>query len=154
MKRRVRSSGATPFQTRFRCSKSKDDVVEKCRERREYGVYPYVNPQPYDHRGVRGEREGGRGGEGGGKGRRGRGEGEGGEGGGKGREGRRGRGEGRRGRRGRGEGRRGRKGRGGEGGGRGGERKWVESPFFLTAGHEGYQDYSFKYKSEPKTFVL
>lgn len=60
------SSGATPFKTRFQCSKSEDDVI---RERRDYGVYPYTNPQPYDHRGVReGQGGGGRDGREGGMG--------------------------------------------------------------------------------------
>ena len=48
-----------PFRTRFRCSRTRDDRVEKARERREFVVYPYSDPQPFDHRGV-GEGEGGR----------------------------------------------------------------------------------------------
>lgn len=42
-----------PFRTRFHCSAAWDDRIEKARERREYVVYPYRNPQPFDHRGVR-----------------------------------------------------------------------------------------------------
>ena len=41
------------FRSGFRCSKPHDDRVERARERREFVVYPYTNPQPFDHRGVR-----------------------------------------------------------------------------------------------------
>lgn len=47
-----------PFRSRFHCSTARDDRVEKARERREYVVYPYSNPLPFDHRGVRRGREG------------------------------------------------------------------------------------------------
>ena len=41
------------FRSGFRCSKPHDDRVERARERREFVVYPFNNPQPFDHRGVR-----------------------------------------------------------------------------------------------------
>ncbi len=49
-----------PFQTRFLLSKAGDDRLEKARERRDFAVYPYWNPKPFDHRGVsskKGEKE-------------------------------------------------------------------------------------------------
>lgn len=40
------------FRTRFPLSKPGADRVEKARGRREFAVYPYSNPKPFDHRGV------------------------------------------------------------------------------------------------------
>ena len=42
-----------PFETWLPVTRSGDDRVEKARERREFAVYPYRNPKPFDHRGVR-----------------------------------------------------------------------------------------------------
>lgn len=42
-----------PFRRRFHCSKAEDDRVEGALDRREYVAYPYRDPKPFDHRGVR-----------------------------------------------------------------------------------------------------